>query len=315
MFVQLLKIRIKQLVRELVGLGILRAAFVLVLMALFGGFINYNASEQNRSIFLAGLIATAIYMLHISRNDIRFLKIHAHRAWAIMWGEYILLASPVYASLAYYGQWPAIAILLSASLLTSFLPEKIKTRNLQLNWLKLVPAPSYEWIAGLRKSYWFMAFVWLTGLALSTYIGSVPVAIFVLGVVVLSFYENYEPLFFIILQEKSAQQLLLLKVKHAILMFSILVVPLFVPYLFFHFQYWYIVFAVFVLFCSLLVYVIFTKYAFYSPNTHSPAARVFAAFGIAGAMLPFFLPAIWGLCVYFYFKSVRKLNVYLYDFR
>lgn len=119
----------------------------------------------------------------------------------------------------------------------------------------------------------------------------------------------------IIAFEKSSKDFLFHKIKRQTVIFSILIIPLIISFLFFHPDKWYIPVVEYLIFITLHIYLILTKYAFYDSNRESPAGQAIVAIGVLGGFIPLFLPVVWLLSIRFYFKSIKNLNYYLNDHR
>ncbi len=118
----------------------------------------------------------------------------------------------------------------------------------------------------------------------------------------------------IIAFEKSANNFLWFKVKMQVILFSVITLPLIVAFVILHFEQWYIPVVEYFIFIFLHIYIIMTKYAFYEPNSKSPVTATLGAIGAVFSMIPIFLPVVWLLSIWFYFKSLTKLKIYLDDF-
>lgn len=309
-----IRIRFKQLFRAIIEIGFFRIIVLIGLITFLGITIFMQTSKPPNSFYVAGITLIFIVLIHTKRQDKLFLRTHFKDFRLILFAEYILLSSPIIVSLIWHFQWIPIAALLFAPGIIVFIDVKPTYRNLNTKLQKLIPDSCFEWKAEIRKTFYATVILWIAALGSSFYIGSVPVAIFVLGIISLSFYEKGEPLQMLIAFEKSANQFLLQKIKLQLVLFSILTLPLIVAFAIFHSENWYIPVAEYLIFISLHIYTILTKYAFYTPNSVSPAAQTFSAIGAVCGIIPFLLPVVWLLSVRFYFKSWENLNTYLNDY-
>jgi hypothetical protein len=228
--------------------------------------------------------------------------------------EYLILASITIAFLIFHFQWIPLLLLLSALYLIIHLDLKTKQRNLNTKLQLFIPSECFEWKGGVRQSLFFLITLWIIGICTSFFIGSVPVVLFILGIIPFSFYEKGEPYQMILAYEMGPTQFLLHKIKMQISLFSVLTMPLIAAFLVFHSERWYIPISEYFIFISLHVYLILTKYAFYEPNRKSTPAQVFGAIGAFGGIIPLFLPLVWLLSIRFFFKSKKNLFIYLNDY-
>jgi len=225
-----------------------------------------------------------------------------------------MLSSIVITFLIFHLQGNPLLLLASIIFLIIHLDYKTKKRSQNFRLLQLIPSSSFEWKAGIRQTLFILIPIWVIGLFTSFFIGSVPIVLFLLGIMSFSYYEKGEPYQMIIAYEMGTIQFLLHKIKMQISLFSILSLPLIVAFLVFHPETWYIPIIEYFIFISISIYLILTKYAFYEPNTKSMSAQIFGAIGALGGIIPIFLPLVWIMSIRFFFKSKENLNFYLNDF-
>ncbi len=309
----LLKIRLKQIYRGIIGIGLIRFIFLVGLVGFLGFALYIKSSDKLTSQYLSAGFLLLIMIVHFKRGDKLFLKSHFSNYKALMLAEYIILSIPVLCCFLIHKQWVAISQL-SGLLIIINIDLKARNSNLNTKLQELIPDDAFEWKAGIRKQFFIIVPIWIIAALTSFFIGSIPIAIFILGITILSFFEKCEPYQILLSVELSATKLLTLKVKRLLQLFSTLVIPLLVLFIVFNPDKWYIPVAEYFIFCSLLIYTIMTKYAFYEPNIKSSAAQIYVALGALGGMIPVFLPVVWLMTIFFYSKSVNKLNFFLYDY-
>jgi hypothetical protein len=179
---------------------------------------------------------------------------------------------------------------------------------------RLIPSDCFEWKAGIRKLLIFIVPIWLIGLCYSFFVGSVPLVLFILGILPSGFYSTGESLPMLLVFEMKASKLVVYKIKMQIILFSIISAPIILSFLVFHSDLWYLPLIEYILLISLHIYIILAKYAFYQPNQKTPTANVFNSIGAMAILIPFLIPVIWILSIWFYLKSIENLNLYLNDY-
>lgn len=309
-----IKIRLKQISRGLFSLGIFRVLFLVVLIGFAGAYTFMLSSEMPNSMYVAGVSILIITLFHTNRSDKLFLKTHFDNFKLILLSEYFLITLPIIICLAIHFQLIPIAIIFSSLAVIVNLDLKFRQNNLNTKLQRMIPAESFEWKAGIRKTFFLIIVLWFTGLFGSVFIGTVPIVIFILGIIPMSFYEKCEPFQMIISYEVGSTKFLVQKIKITNFLFSIITFPLIIAFLIFHHQNWYIPIIEYFTFISLHAYFILTKYAFYESNSKPAATQIFSAIGAISAIIPIFLPLVWIMSVYFFFKSKNNLNYYLNDF-
>lgn len=310
----LIKIRFKQLLRGLMDIGLIRIIILFGLLGLVAFFLFTQSSKTPNAYYVSGAYLFLITLIHKRRKDKVFIKSHFINYKLIWITEYFILLIPILFCLIFHFQWILAAItLLGLGAIVNFDFKSIRlTLNTKIQ--QFIPSDCFEWKAGVRKMLIPIILIWITGLFTSFFIASVPIAIFIFGLIPISFYEEGEPYQMILAYEKNSNEFLLYKIKLQIILFSILTIPLILTFLIFHIDMWYITIVEYFLFISLSIYFIFTKYAFYVPNSRSGAAKIFETFGALVIMLPILIPLIWVLTIRFYFKSHENLNFYLNDY-
>lgn len=309
----LLKIRLKQIYRELIGVGFFRLIFLVCFAGLVGlGLYAVTADGQTSEFLSIGFLFLIIF-IHLKRGDKLFLKSHFSNDKLFMLAEYTALSIPLICFFIIHKQWYAISEL-SGLLIIVNLNIKARHSNLNTKLQKLIPDDAFEWKAGLRKQFFIIVPLWIIAALTSFFIGSVPIAIFILGALTLNFFEKGEPYGILMSYELNSKRFLLLKIKRQIQLLSIITLPLIGLFLVFHIDKWYIPVAEYLIFVCMHIYTIMIKYAFYKPNEESPAMRIFESIGLLGALIPVFLPVVWLLTLRFYIKSVNNLNFFLNDY-
>ena len=310
-----INLRRKQIGRIILDLGLLRMIFLTFLLGGLGFYyMRMFAAQLTTAYYLVGLHALLILLIQIQRQDKLFLKSHFNNHKLIYLTDYLLLTSPILICLIYFGHILPILLIPLVIACIVHLDIKWKKQSWNTKLQQLIPSDSIEWKAGVRKLLLFIVPVWMIGMATSFFIGSVPIVIFILSLSMLGFYEKSESYQMIIALERSSKSFLFYKIKRHILLFSALTFPLILAFVLFHPNNYYIPIFEYLIFLSLHIYFILTKYAFYDPNRKSAAAQTFGILGSIGALMLIFLPVVWLLSIRFYFQSIQRLNLYLSDF-
>jgi len=310
----IVKIRFKQIYRALIGLGLIRIIFLIGLFGFIVFVLFIETSKYPDSYYVTGLTALIILVVHAKRQDKLFLKTNFNNHKRICFVEYLISVSILITFLIFHFQWIPLLLLLSALYLIIQLDLKIKKRNLNTKLQQFIPSECFEWKGGVRQTLFILVTLWMIGFCTAFFIGSVPIVLFILGIIPFSFYEKGEPYQMILAYEMGTNQFLFHKIKMQLLLFSVLTMPLIAAFLVFHFERWYIPIAEYFIFISLYIYLILTKYAFYEPNSKSTSAQIFGTIGAFSGFIPVFLPVVWLLSIRFYFKSKENLNIYLNDY-
>ena len=309
----LLFLRFKQIFKGITGIGLIRTIFLIGIIGFLGLALYTYTSDELTAKIITGCFMFLIILIHLKRRDKSFLKSSFPNYKSLMLCEYIVLAIPILICLLIHTQWSSL-IAFSGLMLIINLNLKPKQSNLNTKIQALIQLDAFEWKAGLRKYFFIIVPAWILALITSPFIASVPIVIFLIGLLTISFFEIGEPLQVLMSYELSSKKLLYLKVKRQFQLFSITTAPLIGVFLIFHFDKWYIPLIEYIIFAFLHLYVIMTKYAFFEPNKKSIAAQTYNGIGVLGIAIPFFIPVIWLLTIRFYLKSIINLNNYLNDY-
>jgi hypothetical protein len=277
-------------------------------------FLFQSTEKQTNALYVVIAVSILTLWIQTNRKDKAFLKTNFEKYKLIYLAEYISLSLIIIIFLTIHLQWIPLLVLMGAFILIIQLDIKIKQLHLNTKLQRMIPSECFEWKAGIRKTMVILVPVWLIGLFTSFLSESVPIVMFILGIIPFSFYEKGESYLMVIAYEKGMNSFLFEKIKMSILLYSVVSLPLIIAFIVFHYEIWYIPIAEYLIFISVHTYLILTKYAFYEPNNKSQAAVAFGAIGALGGIIPVLLPVVWVLSVRFFFKSRKNLKIYLNDF-
>ena len=311
----ILKIRAKQLVRQLEGIGIFRFLFLVGL----AGFLFYILFKQlglaSNHYYITAGYGLLILSIHLQRSDKQFLKIVTTHTQKVYYSEYLVLSIPLILGIVYYRLWIDLLLLFLMILITGFIDFTPRATNRHNRFIRLIPDDSYEWKSGVRKGFVGIIFILIAGIGGNFFFeAAIPIAILVLSLLVINFYQTGEPEIFLIIKETGVKQFLKEKIVEFIIQFTLLVSPLVLLFILFYPGFWFIPFVELLMIYFVFIYVVLLKYAFYIPNEKLIASQTLSAIGALSLLLPFMLPVTWLLSVRFYYKSLSNLKPFLYDF-
>lgn len=302
------------MLRMFAGIGLFRLLVLLIFVVFLAmGLLSSTGSVPGVYIVTA-VYWGAVMLIHLRRPDKIFMRTQLARHRRIWIVEYFILLLPLIGCLVYHFHWWMLLIVLLALPLFVVFKFDERQRSFNSRLQRMIPDNCFEWKSGIRKNRLLILFLWLVGMGAFFYVGTVPVVVFILGLLTIGFYEKTEPLQMLVAFEMKPLNFLFFKIRKQLGLFVILILPLILVFLIFHIEYWYIPLVMCLLLLSLMVYVILLKYAFYVPQGAGAVVRIYSAIGMFGIVIPFLLPVIWLLSWRFYFKSVENLNFYLNDF-
>lgn len=314
MITNLIRIRLRQIRREMVGIGLLRVMVLLVMVFLLLAFMFLQTSKLPNALYASAIVWLLILLLHRNREDKQFLSFGFNHFRWIFYLEYLAISIILVVFLLIHKLWLLSLLAIVIPLVIAHVDIGKGQTRYHGRLLQWIPLECMEWRGGMRRMLPIVATVWLAGIVFSFFVGSVPAALLVIGVIVLNFYERCEPYPMLTALEKSPDGLLALKIRQHTYLVTLLSLPLMASFLVFHFSIWYVPFLIFILLYILQIYSIIAKYAFYEPNSKSLAAQLLVGIGFIGLIIPIFAPLVLLLMLRFYFKAKQKLNFYLNDF-
>jgi hypothetical protein len=260
------------------------------------------------------IVLLFILMLHTKREDKLFLKINFSNYKWIYLVEYLLISLVLLVFLLIHNFWNITLLTIVVIGIITQSDLKINRKNYNTRIQKWIPDECFEWKSGVRNLFPIIVIIWLIGFLFSFLVASVPIALFILGIISLNFLEKGEPYQMIIAFEKDPKKFLSLKIWQQLAIQTVISAPMIIVFQFFHFHLWYVPFIVYLVVCILQIYAILVKYSFYEPNSKSAAAQVFIGIGLVCFMLPVFAPLIIFLSLRFYLKAKQNLSYYLNDY-
>lgn len=105
----LLKIRLKQIYRGIIGIGLIRFIFLVGLIGFLGFALYVKSSDKLTSQYVSVGFLFLIMLIHFKRGDKLFLKSHFSNYKTLMLAEYIVLSIPFVCCFLFHKQWVAIS--------------------------------------------------------------------------------------------------------------------------------------------------------------------------------------------------------------
>lgn len=311
----LIRLRLIQSFRLASALGLPR---LLILIAILIGFIAliFAKTKLESEAMITLLLSLAIlFLLHQSRADQHFVVQNHIHPWRWFLPEYVLLLSPVWVSILLHRHF-AVLLLLGLLWPISHYRASIHTKQkpiIRSRLIHWIPSGSFEWKAGIRRTYYLFIFIWVAGLAVAPNLVLLPLSMMIEAILVASFYERNESLPMLTSYELTANQLIKQKIEHNARMFGLLMLPHTLIYMVFHPNFWFVTPLLLLLLILIQSYAIVVKYTFYDPQSGSPANSFFQSLGAVAIIVPMLLPLILLLGIRFYFKSLQNLHPLLDD--
>lgn len=253
-----------------------------------------------QALGLTGATIMAVYAWHINRRDLNFVSNYLQRPALQVAVNYNLLVLPVSAALAVNLNWPLVLALHAA--VSALVLFRLKPKVPRLAFIgRFVPAEQFEWIAGIRSSFYSLLLLLPLALLLSPVKLFGVGALFLINTIVLSFYSHFEPLVMLNPKNLDAGAFLNRKMAFSVKVLLMLNVPLLAVNAAFHPEIAWFNLCLLGAFIVLAACSVQIKYANYHPNGQ---LGIHADFLVLFAMI--FLPYLLPLGIFIYFSSRRK---------
>lgn len=289
--------------------------FILTAMAIPAFFFLFRlAEERTGGMLIGGFFLFFIFIFHRTRKDFKFLHLIDPSPRLLFGLDYMALGLPVLlVELLQRHVWISAGIVagcIGIGLL------KQPARRLKKTGLSpsFIPREAIEWKTGIRQRGMLLSALYLgayAGLFLP-YLSFVFTWLFTC--ILTEFFRYSESLRMLCASECSARKFLNRKLKISLVLYSILLLPIYLFYLLFYPESWFLPLLFFSYGLLNISLMVVSKYALYSPNTLLTTGQPALVFSLFGMIFPVLLP----LTLFFigkkYHTAYRNLNTYLYAY-
>lgn len=311
---RLLRIRIKQLSEILKQIGLFRTVFLFAIAIMAVAGLYQFTKNQASAIYTTLIISIFMLFVHVKRKDINFLQINCEGLKTTVFIEYAIFSSILPVFLVIQGFY--LLAILHFTLLAAWVQITPKSRqsnatNLLVNW---IPPTYFEWKSGFRRIVIVLLLAELITIAFIHFSLAAPIGLIVISILTIPTLEHNESYQMITAYEKPSTLFLFQKIKQQLLMLFMLSLPLLIIHPILHFSEWFYPLLVLLAIFILHIYAVLVKYAFYESSKASSAAQMFITIGLFCMLIPIFIPLLFVLSIYFFFKANQKLSIYLHDY-
>jgi len=297
-------------------LGIFRALIVVAMLLFVFAAVYKTSAESDVSWYISAFWMLILLYIQMKRGDKTFLKICIPNYRFLNGLEYLLLSLPtICCILLNINILQALSIIV-VSFLIPFIDTTLKSSRKTLNTRlqAMIPAEMFEWKAGVRTFFYAFVIVWITGFCLSFLKPAVPIAVFLIGILMFDFYQKNESFPMLLSCKTNKDKFLLHKILRHTTLFSIIIFPLIAVFIILHREIWYITVIESIVLLSIHIFSIVLKYAFYRHNQTDGSNVVMYYTGALFGLFTVTIPLLWLLSGYFYVKARKNLNFYLDDY-
>jgi hypothetical protein len=309
----LIKIRLLQLKRQLLSIGIIYFVLVFLSMLFAIYFVYTGYLKINNAFKISASIAGTIISIHISRKDLQFIHRHVEHPIQNIFSEYALFTFPFTSLCLLTKQWFYFPILLFIFYCLAYIHIKRTPKTYLSGLSKIIRSNNFEWVSGIRKNSFFLLFLFISALATSWIKIAPLVFLLFFTATISSFYYECESQQILFASAENAKNLLRRKIKNHSLQLLILFAPVIIINSIFHPN----MILINILFVFLqilfLMFAILLKYAVYSPNDNVKQNSILFSFAFFGSIIPYLLPLSVIMNIRQYKKAVANLNQYFHD--
>jgi hypothetical protein len=307
----LLRIRFIQLGRQLKGSG----AGLLVVTAVCVGLIwwTYGIYQTEYAWHLLIGIVVMTYLSHINRRDKSFILHSMYKPRLQMYLEYVVYTFPITMLALFAGR---CEIFLSSWVLLIPLPfiDFTTKQKARLVWLSQILHPlDIEWIAGLRTKGFMISLFLLAAYLFSSHAIVSLVFLWVIGLILVQFYDHCESLDILRSSHISARKFLFSKYRRHVIYVLVLFIPVCLLNTIFHPEHILLNIFFILMQSAMLANAIFTKYSGYVPNSRAIEHNMTLSLVSLAGVLPYLFPLPFFAALETYGRAKRNLEYYFND--
>ncbi|HMQ49724.1 MAG TPA: hypothetical protein PKA00_19915 [Saprospiraceae bacterium] len=304
----LLRIRYHQLRWEIRHLGLFSVLILGLILLL--QFLCFDYFQRLPDAYLVvGIAWGALLSIHFSRQDLSFVYSYLEKPVQALCWEYgcygAIFCWPALLTPHWYGLFLIALGGVAVAWIRPYQMERTPMRYLG----RVLSSRHFEWISGIRRFYPLVLGLYLSAW-IFYWVRVLPlVLLWLLTVVLCSFFSHNEPLNILREDAQSSRHLLWRKLGAYGQMQAVLYLPICgIQYVIFP-DLWLFAGLFVPVQLSLLAASIFYKYATYLPNRASKSDIVLALVGLSG-VLPFLLPIPFCFAVIYFFRAQKRLNYF-----
>jgi len=308
----LLYLRKRQIINEIKQLGYY--SIVIFGIALFLIYSSFNI-YQDYSYALLTTFSLVFICISIQsvRRDKAFIYLHSKNYHFSVYTEYFLFTFPFIVMCLFTNHWYCFLLLQLSLYFIPYIKFTIRQKSLFKNISVIIPVYDFEWISGFRKSFIYIIPLYLLALSFS-WLKILPLfLLWNLTLIIISFYNECEPLIILRERDPSAESLLNKKIFTHVSILVILYLPVLIVNIIFNINFLTLNIFFILSQAALLVFAVCYKYSNYRPSQflyfNNYIVILVSLCGLIPVLLP--LPVIMG--IRYYFKSKNNLNKYLND--
>jgi hypothetical protein len=312
MISQLIRLRLLQLYRGSGELGLFRVMLLLVvILPLIILFVVQRISVHPWQFIIPASALGVVLMIHIRRKDFRFMQSIVPQPGRLYMAEYLVFSLPMSLVFITEARYFHLLGFLTVVVLIAFIPPPKAVAVERASGLSAIPRGMFEWQSGIRKSRIVLALFYLPGLFGFYQVWLAAVSLFMITMIVVSFYSEYEPRNMLVAGDGTAAGFLSHKIARHAGLFAACMLPQLLAVLI-HPEILLVALGYFLASVNLVIFSILLKYYQYRPAAFSGAHQMVTSLA---CLISLILPAaaiILVVNLFLWAGALRNLKYYLH---
>lgn len=306
------RVRSLQVGRSFREAGVIRIVF-LVGLAIFL-FLMFKATFGSYKLLPLIVIGIIVPLIHFNRKDLRFIKTSLRKPYLLLLAEYYIILFPLLLLVAITSDlFITLSCVLYIPIVSHFSIYRIRGKQRKKStgyYSKFFPRYLFEWLAGFRKNP-LIFFIYIVGLACSFLPYASAICMWIITFIISSFYEENEPLLFVLKNEVNERRFIRQKIYRHFLFYIAFISPIAVASMLFNAEQYILTLYALAASSITLMTVIVTKYATYLPSHRSTEFQITSSIAMLSIIIfPLMLFTL-GALVVNYSRALNNLNDYL----
>jgi hypothetical protein len=289
--------------------------FILFLLVFFY-FIAVLFKVYNNLIIArsaAFVVSSFILIINIERSDKEFVWKHIELPQLSLFTEYIIFSFLTIFPLLFPPSYFLFMFVLVAEFAFSYIKFGLIKKAFFPNLSNSLFFNKVEWLSGIRKMYLLLVVILLAAI-FTSWIRIIPlIFLWLLTTVIVSFYQECEPLNILFATAKNSKSLIFLKIKE----YAEVILVIYSPILLVNSLIVSDMKIVNILFLLVMIFLgifaILLKYNTYLPKENQKGSSIILGLACCGSLVLYLLPIFVILCLRNYYKAVRNLKTYFND--
>lgn len=310
MILLLLRIRLRQLYREMLVIGWGRVFFAgLLLFPLSMLFFYERVAFSPYCYLLPAAVAGIVLIIQRRRQDWNFLIHLTVNPVQVCFADYVLFTLFVPLFLFFQGQGIVAVVYLLLIACMAGVPPQRNSWSVCERWVRYVPAALFEWKSGIRQNRGGILLAVLLGIGGLFFFGLVLAAFFLFTMIFVSFYTEDEPLNILLAMEEK--HFLIHRLTLYVRSFALLLLP-FLAIAVTSVSYAVYAVAAYLVCLNIMGFAVLLKYSYYRPGSRMNMRwLILSAVCLLSVILPFGLLVLL-LNFVLYRKALKNLKTYFY---